>query len=999
MISKNKKLALILAFTFMSQSIGINSTFAASIPKASIGTSDTLVTGNTYSGFKLQSKTFIKDINSTLYQFEHEKTGAKLCYIKNDDNQKRFSITFKALPKDNTGVNHVIEHMLSKQYYSSVIATKNSNTQDSYSTYNATTTNNEYFEDAVNKIFKGIFFPNLSKNLMKEQGWRYEINSPNDDIKINGVVYNEMKGKHSAFDILDSAINKSLFSDSSEFNAGGTPNDIPKLTYNEVLQTYQKYYIPSNSLIYLYGNLDIEKTLKYINDNCLSKLAKSSIQNNSGVSKNGSNKTNYSEVYYSIPKVSSTSNKAYLSMNYALGKDVDAKTKEALSIMQDIISPALKKAFSDNNLGSLVWEGVDANSCETPFSIIATDSNESQKQKFQTVINNTLNTMVKNGIDENLVTSVLNSNEMSSRETSSSSDRGAIYMQNIQDAWSENGNILYSPDSASFINSIAEEYKNNNKYFENLIKKYLLNNANTSIVVASPKPGLDDENDAKLKNDLAKYKASLSTTELANLINENKEFEAWQDANSKNNTETQDINLDSIDKKSKEVIPTVVNKSNGATILKHPAYTDGIEYINLYFDTSKVPQDKLMYLMLLNKLLGQVDTKNYAYSKLSNMITGYTGGISFLAYEPQSFVDIYKSSDNYYPKLEVSMSTLNSNLENSFKILNEVINNSDFSSKLRLKSLIENIKNSMEYNINHDPYSYAGQEVQSHNSDAGKYYNLGYMPFYNFICDLNKNFDAKADDIINNLDSVRNLAFDKNNLIASYTGDNENFNNFTKCFESFSDKIKTNNAAMQKYKFDNSQKNEAFITSAQNQCIEQGGDYTKAGYTSSGKFAVLEAILGNYMQEQIRTKGGAYHVQIDLSGSSIVLCSTSDPNLKETLDTFNNLSSYIKNFNPDKNQMNKYILNTVAHEDDAQPSDPFAKGKYADDMYITGVTEAERQKYRDELLSTTVDDIKSYAPMIDSIIKQNNFCVFGNKNKINENKNLFQSITDLSANK
>lgn len=993
MISKNKKLALILAFTFMSQSIGINTTFAASIPKVSIEASDTLITGNTYSGFELQSKTFIKDINSTLYEFEHEKTGAKLCYIKNDDNQKRFSITFKTLPKDNTGVNHVIEHMLTKQYHSSVIATKDSQTNDNYTTYNATTTNNEYFEDAINKIFKGIFFPKLSENLMKEQGWRYEINSPNDDIKINGVVYNEMKGSHSAFDILDSAINKSLFSDSSEFNSGGNPNDIPKLTYNEVLETYQKYYTPSNSLIYLYGKLDLEKTLKDINDNYLSKPYRSSMQNNSKVRKNQSNKPNYSEVYYSIPKGSSTSNKAYLSMNYALGKDVDAKTKKSLSIMQDIISPALKKAFSDNNLGSLTWEGIGVNSCETPFSIIATDSNESQKQKFQTVINNTLNSIVKNGIDKDLVTSVLNYNEMDSRKTSSASDRGATYMQNVQDTWSENGNILYFPDSASSINSIAEEYKNNNKYFENLIEKYLLNNANTSIVVMSPKPGLDDE------NDLAKYKASLSTTELANLINENKEFQAWQDADSKNNTETQDINLDSIDKKSNEVIPTVVNSSNGATILKHPTYTDGIEYINLYFDTSKVPQDKLMYLMLLNKLLGQVDTKNYDYSKLSTMVTDYTGGISFLPYEPPSFIDEYKSSDNYYPKLEVSMSTLNSNLENSFEILNEVINNSNFSSKLRLKSLIENIKNSMGYSINHKPYSYAVHEVQSHNSDAGEYYNLNYMPFYNFICDLDKNFDAKANDIINNLDSVKNLAFDKNNLIASYTGDDENFNDFTKCFESFSNKIKTNNAAIQKYKFDNSQKNEAFITSAQNQCIEQGGDYTKAGYTSNGKFAVLENILGNYINEQVRTKGGAYNVQMDLSGSSIVLCSASDPNLKGTLDTFNNLSSYIKNFNPDKNQMNRYILNAINLEDDHQTSDPFIKGKYADDMYITEVTEAERQKYRDEILSTTVDDIKSYAPMIDSIIKQNNFCVFGNKNKINENKNLFQSITDLSANK
>lgn len=974
----------------MFQCFGLSTVFAAA--NSSGIDSANFITGSIYSGFKLQSKKYIKDIDSTVYEFEHEKTGGKVCYIKNDDNYKVFSINFKTLAKDNTGVNHIIEHIIADET-AGVAAEGNAYTSDTCTCYYRAALNEKIFEASIKNVLNGAFFPNINENLMKQEGWRYEISSSKDELKVNGIVYNEMKGKKSPYDVLDKTIASSLFPNLVQYNSGGEPEDIPKLTYKELLETYKKNYNPSNSLIYLYGNLDIAKILQSINDGCFSKFNKTASIDTTAKDEKVCDKMTYAEDYYSLPKGSSVSNKTYLALNYVLGSDADSETKNAFNVLQDIIESPIKKALSDNGLGSPIWSGVDEYSPQAPFSIIAVGANESQKQKFQTVVNAALQDIVKNGFDEDSINSVLSKSELSYRDMSASAYRGRQFMRNIMSSWSENGNIEQSLLSTSEIENIKEKCKKDNRYFENLIQKYLLNNTHSSLVVIKPKPGLDDENQKKLKDSLAKYKARLSSVDINKLISQNKAFKTWQDNYSKQKSQNNSVDLDTVNKKAEE-IPSEVSDYNGVKVLKHHIYTGGLQYTNLYFDTSKVPQDKLMYLVLLANILGKVNTPDYTYDKLSNALDTYTNGIEFFIYRPACLV-CDKDSDKYYTKLKVSMSTLNDNLKNSFDIMGE-IKNSDFSDKNRLKNLIGEIKSNMQSDINNDSYGYIADESLSYNSDSDKYYNTSRLPFYNFICDLDKNFDKQSDEVINNLNYIRDLTFNKSNLVASYTGDNSDYDNFTKCLNGFLNTIKESNANEQKYTFNYSSKNEAFITPAQVQCIVKSGNYRKLAYKPNGKMMVLRTILESYLKKQLRIKGGAYSVGVEKSNSDISFYSTSDPNLKDTIDIFNTVPSYLRNFNADKNEMAKYILASVNYVDTLL--DPKYKGSEADDMYIMGITQEDVQKYRNEILSTTAEDIRNYAPMMDAVIKQNNICVSGNENAINSNKALFQSIKNLCDN-
>ena len=984
-----KRLTAVLAFVFMFECFNFNMAFAA------VGSGENapgdLTPGKVYSGFKLQSKNYIKDIDSTVYEFEHEKTGGKICYIKNNDNYRVFSIGFKTLAKDNTGVNHILEHIIAGQS-SGIVAEGNADTRDTSTSYYNATSNENDFEACIKNVMSAAFFPSINENLMKQEGWRYEISSPQDELKVNGVVYNEMKGRKSPYDALDEKISSSLFPDLAQFDAGGKPEDIPKLTYNELLETYKKYYTPSNSFVYLYGNIDIAKILQYINDNCFSKFNKTAPVDTAQKDQKVCDKMTYAEGEYSLPKGSSTKNKTYLALNYVLGSDADIQTKNACCILQDIIFSALEKAFLDNGLGKPLYSNGNIYSSQFPLSIIAEGADESQKQKFQTVVDSTLKGIVKNGLSKDVVDSVFNEYEMYYRGIFSSAKRGTKYMRGVMESWSTNGDIEQSLLSVSQIENIREKYQKGSRYFENMIQKYMLNNPHSSLVVINPKPGLDDENQGRLKESLAKYKASLTSGEINELINQDKAFKSWQDNCERQKSQRSSQNSQSLDNMNRkaEEIPTEVMSSKGAKILKHFMYTGGIQYANLYFDTGRVPQDKLMYLVLLTDILGKVNTEKYTYDELSNALNNY--GIAFSVYVPGCII-CDKDSDKYYPELKVSMSALGSGMKNSFDTLQQIVKSSSFSDKKRLKKLIAQVKSNMQSEINNDSYPYVANESLSYNSDCGKYYNISCIPFYNFICNLDKNFDKQSDEVVKNLNYVMNLAFNKDNLTASYTGDNLGYGSFIKCFDDFSNKIKSSGGEKQKYTFDYSVKNEAFITPAQVQCIVKSGNYRKLGYKPSGKMMVLRTILKSYLRQQLRVKGGAYSVGAEKDNIGFSFYSTSDPNLKDTIDVFDGIPSYLKNFNADKDKMSRYILGSLSYVDTLL--DPKSKGSEADDMYIMGITQEDVQKYRDEIFSTTAEDIRNYAPMMDGIIKQDNICVSGNENAINSNKVLFQSIKNL----
>ncbi|MBZ9634349.1 insulinase family protein [Clostridium sp. FP1] len=962
--------------------------------------------GKSTSGFKLESKKWIEDIQATAMIFKHVKSGAKLIYLQNEDENKVFSINFRTPVNDNTGVNHIIEHSvlcgsekypvkdpfltMAKQSLNTYI---NALTGTDFTMYPVASKNEKDFNNLMSVYLDAVFYPNITKDprILKQEGWHYEVNSKTDELNYNGIVYNEMKGNYSSPQvILSNAINGSLFTDNSySYESGGNPDNIPDLTYNKFIETYKKYYVPSNSSIYLYGKLDIENTLKFMDDNYLSKLKKTTVDSVIKLQKPYERKVEKTELY-PVAKDADIKNMTYLSSNYMMNKVKGVEEVLGFQILQGILLNAeaspLKKALVDNGIGTNIYGSFNPSTQQPIFSIFASNANETDKYKFENIIDDTLKKIVKDGFDEELVNSVFTAVEFGLHTQNSDANRGMNYMANAMNSWNYDMSPTEYLEITPALNLIKSKISQG--YFEKLIQKYLLDNKHKSLVVLKPSNGLNEKKEQSLKNKLAEYKASLSEIELAKIKKDTQELKKWQDTEDSKENSSKLPTLSRKDLNSKaEEIPTIEKLEGNIKVLSHPMFTDGIIYSNIYFDSSKVPQDQILYLKLLANVLGNVSTEKYDIMQLSNKMMKDTGGISFNS-------TAFKNDTNtngYAPKMSVSVNAMNSTLPKAYELLDEIMNHSKFDDKKRMKDLIKMVRTNYESMFVNGGNSLAMVRTLSYLSDSGKYSDLGYLPYYDFICDLDDNFDAKFEKMVKNLNSVRNIVFNKEGLVVSYTGDEKNYAKFTDSLNSFGKKIEDKKFPRQEYKFDFSKKNEAFVISSQVQYVVKAGSLKSAGYKYNGKMKVIENILNSdYLWKELRVKGGAYGGAMNFTKEDVLFYSYRDPNLKETLNTFDEAVKYLRNFKADEKEMTNYIIGTIGSMDGL--TGPYDKGAIGDNMYFSGTTKEDIQKLRDEALSTTQEDIKNFADVLEAVIKQNLHCVVGSETKINENSNLFDRI-------
>jgi len=973
---------------------------------ANINVNESLKIGNVISGFKIESRKWIADIHSTAFIFKHIKSGAKLIYLQNEDENKVFSISFRTPVHDNTGVNHIIEHsvlcgsekypvkdpflIMTKQSLSTFI---NAFTGPDFTMYPVASKNNKDFENLMSVYLDAVFYPNITKDpkILKQEGWHYEVNKKTGELFYNGIVYNEMKGNNSSPEvILSNTISKSLFNANSyNFDSGGNPDNIPDLTYNKFIETYNKYYVPSNSSIYLYGKLDIKSTLKFMDHNYLNKIKKTKVDSKIESQKEYEKQVEKTELY-PVSINAGTKNMTYLSSNFVIDKVPNVEDVLGFQILQEILlntkSSPLRKALVDRGIGAKVYASFNQSTKQPTFSIIATNANESEKYKFKKLVDESLDQVVKKGFDKELVNSVLTAVELSLRTQNSDADRGMDYMSSSMSYWNYDVDPTEYLEITPTLNKIKS--KLDHRYFEKLVQKYLINNKHNSLVVLKPSNGLNEAKEKRIKSKLANYKKSLSAKELTTIKKDEEDLKQWQgkmdskEKLSKVPTLTRkDIDLNA------EKIPTIEKSNGGIKILCHPIFTNGITYSNLYFDSSKVPQNKVLYLKLLANVLGNVNTQKYSIMQLSNQMMSFTGGISF---NSTLFKD-NNDSNKYAPKMKVSVNSLNSTLPNSLELIDEVINRSEFDDKSRMKVLIKNLRVNYESMFVNGGSTLAINRTLSYLSDSGKYMDLDFLPYYNFICDLDDNFNVRIDEVVKNLNDVYKIVFNKEGLVVSYTGDQKNYDEFTHCLNKLGDKVNNNRFPIQKYKFDFSNKNEAFIIPSQVQYVVKAGDFKKAGCNYNGGMKVLENILNSdYLWPELRIKGGAYGGAMSFTKGEVLFYSNRDPNLKETLNTFNGAVKFLRNFKASENEMTNYIIGTIGSMD--YLTSPYAKGLIGDSMYFSGTSQDDIQKIRNEILSTTASDIRNFADVLEVVLKQNLHCTVGSETKVKENIDLFQKI-------
>ena len=955
----------------------------------------------------------VEDVQSDGFILRHKKSGARIAILSNNDDNKVFYIGFRTPPEDETGVPHIIEHTTlcgSKKFpvkdpfielaKGSLNTFLNAMTYPDKTVYPVASCNDQDFKNLMDVYLDAVFNPNITKyeEIFKQEGWHYELTGKDDELKINGVVYNEMKGAYSSPDeVLSSQIYRSLFPDNTySKDSGGNPEYIPKLTYEAYLDFYHKYYHPSNSYIYLYGDMDVVERLEWLDKEYLSLYDYKKV--NSEINKQPAfDEIKNVEAQYSITMDDSQENKTYLSYNRVVGDSLDEMLYQAFDVLDYALvsSPGapVKQALIDAGIGDDVYGSYDAGILQPVFSFVAKNANASQADEFESIIENTLKEVVKTGINKEALLAGINSSEFKFREADFGQfPKGLLFGLNCLDSW------LFD-DMKPFIHleclgTFAKLRKAvDTDYFEKLIQEYLLDNTHGSSVTVKPKRGLGNEREEALAKELSDYKASLSDEEIKKLIEDTEHLKKYQEEPSSDEDLRKLPMLTRADMK-KNAMPfsNIEDELLDVKVVRHDIESNGIDYISFLFDAGDFAQSELGYLGFFTNALGLVSTEKYSYTDLANATNIYTGGIST---GTASHPDI-KDRNNFVFKFEVKLKVLEKNLDKALELMEQMLLSSDFTDTKRLGELVAQIKARLQANLSSSGHLVAAMRSMSSFSRYALYQDeLKGIAFYRSICRIEKELSESPKSVSDKLAAIAKKLFARNRMLISFTGNNEAYGNakpsLEKVIAGFDKMSVIGNQAEVHF---NTAK-EAFIDASQIQYVAKTGDFICEGYEYTGALRLLRIILSyDYLWINVRVKGGAYGcMNTFLRSGESYFVSYRDPNLSDTLDVYDRIPEYIKSFSPDERDMTKYIIGTFSALD--TPMNPEAKGSRSLSAYLEGITYEQIQKERNEILNAQPEDIRRLADLVEAVLKKDSICVIGNENMIKESAGLFENVEKL----
>lgn len=955
----------------------------------------------------------VEDVQSDGFILRHKKSGTRIAILSNNDDNKVFYIGFRTPPEDETGVPHIIEHTTlcgSKKFpvkdpfielaKGSLNTFLNAMTYPDKTVYPVASCNDQDFKNLMDVYLDAVFNPNITKyeEIFKQEGWHYELTGKDDELKINGVVYNEMKGAYSSPDeVLSSQIYRSLFPDNTySKDSGGNPEYIPKLTYEAYLDFYHKYYHPSNSYIYLYGDMDVVERLEWLDKEYLSLYDYKKV--NSEINKQPAfDEIKNVEAQYSITMDDSQENKTYLSYNRVVGDTLDEMLYQAFDVLDYALvsSPGapVKQALIDAGIGDDVYGSYDAGILQPVFSFVAKNANASQADEFESIIENTLKEVVKTGINKEALLAGINSSEFKFREADFGQfPKGLLFGLNCLDSW------LFD-DMKPFIHleclgTFAKLRKAvDTDYFEKLIQEYLLDNTHGSSVTVKPKRGLGNEREEALAKELSDYKASLSDEEIKKLIEDTEHLKKYQEEPSSDEDLRKLPMLTRADMK-KNAMPfsNIEDELLDVKVVRHDIESNGIDYISFLFDAGDFAQSELGYLGFFTNALGLVSTEKYSYTDLANATNIYTGGIST---GTASHPDI-KDRNNFVFKLEVKLKVLEKNLDKALELMEQMLLSSDFTDTKRLGELVAQIKARLQANLSSSGHLVAAMRSMSSFSRYALYQDeLKGIAFYRSICHIEKELSESPKSVSDKLAAIAKKLFARNRMLISFTGNNEAYGNAKPSLEKVIAGFDKMSAIGNQAEVHFNTAKEAFIDASQIQYVAKTGDFICEGYEYTGALRLLRIILSyDYLWINVRVKGGAYGcMNTFLRSGESYFVSYRDPNLSDTLDVYDRIPEYIKSFSPDERDMTKYIIGTFSALD--TPMNPEAKGSRSLSAYLEGITYEQIQKERNEILNAQPEDIRRLADLVEAVLKKDSICVIGNENMIKESAGLFENVEKL----
>ena len=955
----------------------------------------------------------IKEVNSQGYLLKHNKTGARVALLSNDDDNKVFYIGFRTPPKDSTGVAHIIEHTVlcgSDKFpvkdpfielaKGSLNTFLNAMTYPDKTVYPVASCNDKDFQNLMDVYLDAVFHPNIyhEEKIFRQEGWHYELESAEDDLTINGVVYNEMKGAFSSpDDVLYREIMNSLYPDTSYgVESGGDPDVIPELTYEEFLAFHQKYYHPSNSYIYLYGNMDMAEKLQYIDEAYLSAYEALAVDSEPAVEVPFT-QTAMVEKSYPIMESESEAANTYLSYNVSLGENLDRKDSIGFQALVSAVVSApgapVKQALLDAGIGTDISCIFEVDVRQPFFSIVAKNAEASQKEEFIRIIEETLHGLVVSGVDKKTLAAELNHDEFKFMEADYGSyPKGLMYGLQMFETW------LYDDGKPFDYLELADTYKALKKeldtpFYETMITRCLLGNMHKSVVVVKPVKGLTGRKEKALAEELAARKAAMTKEEIARIVADTEALKRYQEEPSARE-DLQKIPLLTRDDIRKEARPYHnEEKRVGDTVfLYHDIFTNGIGYLRYLFHLGQEPEELFPYVGLLRAMIGLVDTKKRSYSDLYSEIHLQTGGISPAV---NTYTDA-RDLSRYKVTFDLKVKTFYENLPQAFALAEEILTESVYTDTKRLFELVAESRSDKQAQMMSAGHSLAaGQALSYLSKPAMVMDHINGIAFYRLLEELEKDFEHKKEELAANMHKVVRCIFRPENLMVDYTAQQEGLAGIEELIASFKAKLYTDPIDTKGYEPSPVKKNEGLMSSAQIQYVCRAGNFAKKGLPYTGALKVLRVMMGyDYLWTQVRVKGGAYGCmcQFGKSGESYFV-SYRDPNLEKTIETYEKAADYIESYEADERTMTQYIIGAISEMD--MPLTPSAQGNYSLAGYLTHYDFERVQAERDELLSTDADTIRGLAGYIRAFMEDECLCVVGNEEKIKEQENLFAKIEYL----
>lgn len=961
---------------------------------------------DTQHGFRLVKRTTIPEAGSEATEFSHEASGARLVYLKNTDDNKVFSIAFRTPPTDDTGAAHIVEHSVlcgSRRFplkepfvelaKGSLNTFLNAMTYPDKTVYPVASRNAKDFRNLMDVYLDAVFHPLIyeKKETLLQEGWHYELAAEGDPLSYSGVVYSEMKGAVSSpEDLLETAILKGLYPDTAySFESGGNPEKIPTLTQEMFTSFHRRYYHPSNSYIWLYGDMDIDDTLAFLDEKYLSKFGVSEPDSEIRLQEPfGEMKRISAE--YPIGADEDETGKTYLAFAAVTGDAKSRLDKVAVSVLAHALfmtdAAPVQQAILASGIGRDVTASMETQVAQPYIAIEVTNAEPEDTQAFYDVLMNTLRHFAQGGLDRSLVEASLNFIEFKTREADfQSTPKGLVYNLASLSEWiyglDPTGALFYEEDFKTLREGLTTGF------FEDVIRRLFVENPHAVLITMKPSRTMAAKREEKTREILAAKKAAMSEEEIRDTIKTAADLASSQEAADPPEM-LEKIPLLALSDIKREMDPLVMERReiSGREVIFSSVPTNGIAYVSLYFDAEHLTPAEQLVAYLVTDLLGALGTDRHTYGELSNLINLHTGGID---YDVNAYDTV---SGGWTPKTVVKARVFVREMDALASLLTEILTGTDFSDRVRLAELLGQSLAGAERHILTMPHRVMASRLGSYLSPARKFDDVGILDYYFFLRELCSSLDARRESLVGDLTNLSRKMFARDRLMVSLTADAGDYGAAAASLARFIDSLPAGSYSRAPYPAYPFPRNEGLVSASRVQYVGKGANYRRLGYEFTGSMRVLETIMRyGYLWTRLRVQGGAYGASAQFSREGAMLfTSYRDPHLTSTLRVYDEAADYIRGFTASPREMTKYIIGTISAMD--TPLTPQMKGGLAAASYIRGLTDELRQKTREEVLATDIAKIRSLGDMVDASMRENIICVFGGEEKMSEHSSLFKKL-------